>query len=73
MEQETCVCASDKKKWGKGGGCAPSGAAYGLGLIGALVYFIQNAETFWMGAIGVLKALVWPAFIVYKLLEFLNF
>lgn len=45
------------------------GAIYGLGLIGALIYFIQNAESFWAGVLGVLQALVWPAFVVYKLLE----
>ena len=37
------------------------GAVYGLGLIGALIYFIQSATTFWMGVLGFLKALVWPA------------
>lgn len=47
-------------------------AVYGLGLIGAAIYFIQHAATFWMGVLGVLKALVWPAMLVYKLLEFLK-
>lgn len=45
-------------------------AVYGLGFIGALIYFIQHATTFWIGALGVLKAVVWPAFLVYKLFEF---
>lgn len=48
-------------------GGAP-GAVYGLGFIGALIYFIQNATSFWIGVLGVLKALVWPAILVYKLL-----
>jgi len=52
--------------------CGVSSGVYGLGLIGAAVYFIQNADTFWMGALGILKALVWPAFLVYKLLELLG-
>lgn len=43
------------------------GGAYGLGIIGAGVYFIQQATSFWMGVVGFLKALVWPAFLVYKL------
>ena len=47
-----------------------SSAVYGLGFIGAVVYFIQHATSFWVGILGVLKAFVWPAFIVYKLLEF---
>lgn len=49
-----------------------SGAIYGLGFIGAAVYFIQNATSFWMGVFGLLKALVWPAVLVYKLLGFLS-
>lgn len=48
-----------------------SGAMYGLGLIGAAVYFIGHAAGFWLGALGVLKAIVWPAILVYKLFDFL--
>ena len=44
---------------------APAGAVYGFGFIGAAVYFISHATGFWMGVLGFLKALVWPAFIVY--------
>lgn len=45
---------------------------YGLGFIGAAVYFIGHAATFWLGVLGFLKALFWPAFIVYKVLELLG-
>jgi hypothetical protein len=45
---------------------APSGAVYGLGFIGAAVYFISHAIGFWAGVVGFLKALVWPAFLVYE-------
>lgn len=51
---------------------ADSGMVYGLGFIGALVYYIQQASTFVAGLFGLLKALVWPAMVVYKLLEFLK-
>ena len=44
-----------------------SGAIYCLGVIGAAVYFIGQTTTFWMGALGLLKAFFWPAFLVYKL------
>ena len=47
------------------------GAVYGLGFIGALIYYIANATGFWMGVLGVLKAIVWPAFLVFELLKFL--
>jgi len=50
-------------------GCG--GAVYGLGFIGAAIYFISNATSFWMGFLGLLKAIVWPAFLVYELLKFL--
>lgn len=46
-------------------------AVYGLGLIGALVHYIQQADGFWSVVLGILKALVWPAFVVYDLLKFL--
>ena len=46
-------------------------AVYGLGLIGALVYYIQHANGFWLVILGILKALVWPAFVIYDLLRFL--
>ena len=44
---------------------------YGLGLIGAAIYFISTATSFWIGVLGFLKALVWPAYLVYYLLYFL--
>ncbi len=49
-----------------------AGAVYGLGFIGAAVYYISNADSFWVGVIGLLKALVWPAFLVYELLKFVG-
>ena len=49
-----------------------SGAVYGLGLIGAWVYFIGHATTFWLGVLGFLKGLVWPALLVYEALKSLN-
>jgi len=48
---------------------APSGAIYGLGFIGAAVYFISNAAGFWIGVLGFLKAIVWPAILVYELFK----
>ena len=48
-------------------------ALYGLGIFGALVYYIQHATTFSMGLLGILKAIFWPAVAVYKVFELLNF
>ena len=49
-----------------------SEAVYGLGLIGAWVYFIGHATTFWLGVLGFLKGIVWPALLVYEALKYLN-
>jgi hypothetical protein len=51
-------------------GCG--GAVYGLGFIGAAIFYVSHATSFWMGVLGLLKALVWPAFLVYELLKFLT-
>ena len=51
---------------------AGSGIIYGLGLIGAAIYFLQRATTFGDGVLGIVKAILWPAFLIYKLLEFLG-
>jgi hypothetical protein len=49
-----------------------SGAVYGLGFIGAAVFFISQASGFWMGVVGFLKAMVWPAFLVYEAFKHLS-
>ncbi|MBI2630220.1 hypothetical protein HYW76_03895 [Candidatus Pacearchaeota archaeon] len=51
-------------------GCG--GAVYGLGFIGALVYYLSTATGFWIGVFGILKAIVWPAFLIYNLFKFLG-
>ncbi len=51
------------------GAAAP---VYGIGLIGALFYFLQHATTFLAIVLGILKSIVWPALLIYKLLEFLK-
>lgn len=48
---------------------ATGGAVYGLGFVGALIYFLQAADSFWQVLLAFLQAAVWPAYIVYKLLE----
>lgn len=55
-------------KRGKDGGCL--NGVYGLAAVGAAVYYIQHATSFWMGMLGVLKALAWPAMVMYNVLEF---
>lgn len=59
----------ERKKRYSGGASAP---VYGLGLIGALVYYLPHATTLLAGVLGFFKAIFWPAMLVYKLLEFLK-
>jgi len=49
-----------------------SAPVYGLGFLGALVYYIGNATTLWLGVLGFFKAVIWPAMLVYELLKYLN-
>ncbi len=49
-----------------------SNAVYGLGLIGAWVFYIGSATTLVEGLIGFLKGIVWPAFLVYEAFKFLQ-
>ncbi|NNE30380.1 MAG: hypothetical protein HKN16_12135 [Saprospiraceae bacterium] len=51
---------------------AGSGAIYGLGFIGAAIYYITTATSFISGVIGVLKAIFWPAFIVFEVFTMLE-
>ena len=45
---------------------------YGMGFIGAVIYFINHAMSFWAGVLGIIKAIFWPAFVIYKVLELLK-
>ena len=54
-----------------GGNGNPS-AFYGLGMIGSAIYFISTAAGFWDGVLGVLKSLVWPAFLIFEALSSLG-
>jgi hypothetical protein len=51
---------------------ASFGGIYLLTVIGAAVYFVGSVDGFWNIVLGLLKAIVWPAFVVYRVLELLN-
>lgn len=53
----------------QGGG---SDSVYGLGFIGALVYYIGRAHSLQEGVRGFFKALVWPAILVYEIFKLLK-
>lgn len=43
---------------------------YFLGFIGAAAYYLLHATSFWDGVLGLLKAIVWPAFFVYGAVKY---
>jgi len=54
----------------KGGG---SSGLWFLGFVGSLVYFLHvHSGTFWLVVVAVFKALFWPAYIIYYLLQFMH-
>jgi hypothetical protein len=65
LKAEFCSCS-------KGGNGVCGGCGYGLGFFGAAVYYISTASSFGAGFVGVLKALIWPAFLIYELFKFLG-
>lgn len=62
-------CMDNKNKMQSSG---MLGGAYFVTIVGAAVYFLQSAASFWGGVLAILKALVWPAFVIYKVLEMLK-
>lgn len=50
----------------------PWGFAFLLAYIGAAVYFVSTSDgSFWGVVLGLLEAIVWPAFVVYNVLVLL--
>ncbi|MDO9496887.1 MAG: hypothetical protein Q7J48_14375 [Nocardioides sp.] len=41
-------------------------AIYAFGILGAWVYFWQQADGFWWHVLAILEGFVWPAFLVYE-------
>lgn len=61
-----------KERRGKMKNHASSGAIYGMGFLGALVYFLQHATNFLELILGLFKAIFWPGVVMYKVLELLK-
>ncbi len=53
----------------KGG---PTGFVFFVAWIGALVYFVGQVDGFWNIIGAFLKACVWPAYVLYHVLELLG-
>lgn len=70
-EKGTTKIVVDNKGW-KHGHSAGLGGVYFLSLVGAAVYYVQQTSGFWPGVLGILKAIVWPAMLIYKVFTFLQ-
>ena len=54
-------------------GAGSAGGLWFLGFIGTLVYFIHvHSGTFWLVCLAFWKAIFWPAYLVYYLLQFMR-
>jgi hypothetical protein len=51
---------------------APPGAIYALGVLGAWVWFWQQADGFWWHVWAVVQGVFWPAYVVYESLPALR-
>lgn len=69
-----CCCEGKLNSRGHhhGGGHSDSGTIYGMGLIGALFYFLQGVSGFGPIMIGIGKAIFWPALVLFKVLTYLQ-
>ena len=48
------------------------GGFYCLTALGVAIYYIGQTDGFWLGVLGVLKAIVWPVYLVYKVYTLLG-
>ena len=48
---------------------APWGYVLFMAYVGALIYFVERNEGFWGFILAVLQAAVWPAYILYEVLQ----
>ena len=66
MNEEENHEEQEKSAKAKTGSASSGDAVYGLGMIGAWVYFWKKADTPKGRATGLLKGMVWPAILVYE-------
>lgn len=72
-EDEWCKKEWRGKKWHRhGGGGMMGGCFYFFAFIGVMAYNLQQVSGFWPDVLAVLKAIVWPAFLLYKVFSMLH-
>lgn len=53
-------------------GPPPAAGMYLLGMIGSAIHFVSSANGFGEFIVALLKALVWPAYLINRVFELLN-
>ncbi len=71
-KQKIEECCDHKHHSHNYGGGNSGNAIYGLGVIGALFYFLQNVSGIEAVLWGIGKAVFWPAILMFKLLTYLQ-
>jgi hypothetical protein len=49
-----------------------SGFVLFVAYVGAAIYFVHQASGFWAVILALLKAIVWPAYVLYHVLQLLH-
>jgi hypothetical protein len=63
---------SENKMSQRMGTAGPLGFAFFVSFFGAAMYFVHQSSGFWGFFGAILKAVVWPGFVVYHVLGLLN-
>lgn len=61
--------AKKKQTWKSSPQTNTGGFIWFLGFVGAFIYYVEQVDNFAAGIVAFLKAIVWPAFLVYKSLS----
>lgn len=61
------------KETSRGMAKAGSGGIWFMGFLGTLMYFLHyHSGTLWLVLLAIFKAIFWPAYLVYYLLQFMS-
>lgn len=50
----------------------PAGGMWFMGFIGSAIHFVSQVDGFWLVIWALLKAMVWPAYLINKIFELLR-
>jgi hypothetical protein len=71
-KSNNCCQEEISNKYSHCHGSNQSNTIYGLGVVGALFYFLSNSTSFWEVILGIGKSIFWPAILTFNLLTYLQ-